>query len=124
MPGEAGNLNMEHDGEHGGAFEFVLGKERFFLGQSLGSYWKACPCGPGVLHCQDLPRYMRASYSSLFGSDQFVMEFSKKNLKQFYSHMPQNFMGVPGRGDTRAEGTQYAAIVRKATCSNTSQAGP
>ena len=35
MPGEAGNLSFEHDGEHGGAFEFSLGKERLFLGQQL-----------------------------------------------------------------------------------------
>ena len=35
MPGEAGSLSFEHDGEHGGAFEFSLGKERLFLGQQL-----------------------------------------------------------------------------------------
>ena len=35
QPGEAGNLSFEHDGEHGGAFEFSLGSERFFLGQHL-----------------------------------------------------------------------------------------
>lgn len=98
MPGEAGNLSFEHDGEHGGAFEFSLGKERLFLGQ-----------------------YMRASYSSLFGSDQFVMEFSNKTLKQFYMNMPQNFMGLPNRGESRTESQEHAAIVRKATCSTTNQ---
>jgi len=98
QPGEAGNLSFEHDGEHGGAFEFSLGSERFFLGQ-----------------------YMRASYSSLFGSDQFVMEFSTKTLKQFYLNMPQSFMGLPGRGESRIESSQHAAIVRKAACSNSTQ---
>ena len=66
---------------------------------------------------------MRASYSSLFGSDQFVMEFSNKTLKQFYMNMPQNFMGLPNRGESRTESQQHAAIVRKATCSTTNQAG-
>jgi len=47
MPGEAGNLSFEHDGEHGGAFEFSLGKERLFLGQQLGTsssprVWQSC----------------------------------------------------------------------------------
>ena len=39
QPGEAGNLSFEHDGEHGGAFEFSLGSERFFLGQHLEGVW-------------------------------------------------------------------------------------
>jgi hypothetical protein len=47
MPGEAGNLSFEHDGEHGGAFEFSLGKERLFLGQQLETsssprVWQSC----------------------------------------------------------------------------------
>ena len=37
QPGEAGSLSFEHDGEHGGAFEFLVGKDRFFLGQCPGS---------------------------------------------------------------------------------------
>ncbi|OLP80555.1 putative phosphatidylinositol 4-phosphate 5-kinase MSS4 [Symbiodinium microadriaticum] len=97
-PGEAGTIKFEHDGEHGGAFEFTLGRDRFFLGQ-----------------------YMRASYSSLFGQDQFVLEFSDKTLKQFYLGMPQHFMGLPNRGVSRTEGLENTAIVRKATCSTNSQ---
>eukprot|EP00439_Symbiodinium_sp_Y106_P082107 s514_g21.t1 len=97
-PGEAGTIKFEHDGEHGGAFEFTLGRDRFFLGQ-----------------------YMRASYSSLFGQDQFVLEFGDKTLKQFYLGMPQHFMGLPNRGVSRTEGLENTAIVRKATCSTNSQ---
>ena len=77
----------------------------------------------GVGTLQHMSRYMRASYSSFFGSDQFVMEFSTKTLKQFYLNMPQSFMGLPGRGESRIESSQHAAIVRKAACSNSTQAG-
>ena len=31
-------------------------------------------------------RYMRASYSSFVGKDQFVMEFGEKTLKQRLKH--------------------------------------
>ena len=51
------------------------------------------------------------------------MEFSTKTLKQFYLNMPQSFMGLPGRGESRIESSQHAAIVRKAACSNSTQAG-
>ena len=37
-PGEAGTIKFEHDGEHGGAFEFTLGRDRFFLGQLLATH--------------------------------------------------------------------------------------
>ena len=68
---------------------------------------------------------MRASYSSLFGQDQFVLEFADKTLKhlgpraqepqltcrclqprQFYLGMPQQFMGMPNRGLSRTEGVE------------------
>ena len=34
---EAGTIKFEHDGEHGGAFEFSLGRDHLFLGQLPGS---------------------------------------------------------------------------------------
>ncbi|CAJ1373530.1 unnamed protein product [Effrenium voratum] len=98
QPGEAGVVSFSHDGEHGGALQFRLGDDTLFLGQ-----------------------YMRASYSSLFGSDQFVVEFSGKTLNQFYAGMPQDFMGVPGRGTSRAMGLLHSALVRQARASANSE---
>ncbi|CAJ1363176.1 unnamed protein product, partial [Effrenium voratum] len=98
QPGEAGVVSFSHDGEHGGALQFRLGDDTLFLGQ-----------------------YMRASYSSLFGSDQFVVEFSGKTLNQFYAGMPQEFMGVAGRGTSRAMGLLHSALVRQARASANSE---
>ena len=39
---------------------------------------------------------------------------------RFYLQMPQDFMGL--RGESRVESREHAAIVRKASCSNGSQA--
>jgi len=95
-PGDAGTIRFECDGEHGGAVEFALGTERLFLGL-----------------------YMRASYSPLFGMDQFVLEFpgdGARALEKFYIGMPQSFMGVAGRGENCACGSAYVACVRRVNC--------